>query len=226
MKRATKLATLALLAGTAVTLSTMSASAFGGMGGRGGHGGPGGMGPERGGFMQMEFADVDLDKNGQITVEDLVAGAKARFDEADSNGDGTLTVDELKAQVESRMAERMANGGGKNAGNGAGKNGPGKNGAGKQGRWAPSPEKRMTWMAEQMLEHRDANGDGVLTADELTPPQAQFERMIDRFDTDDDNAISEAEFDQAQKEMWLKHQGRRAHGGGKGGFGGQGRNGG
>lgn len=205
MKRATKLATLALLAGSAVTMSTMSASAFGG---KGGHGGPGGMGPDRGGFLQMEFADVDLDKNGKITVEDLMAGAKARFDEADADGNGTLTADELKSQVESRMADRMANrGAGQNAGNGAGKNA-----AGKQGRWAPSTEQRTTWIAEEMLKRRDANGDGVLTADELTPPQAQLERMIDRFDTDDDNAISKAEFDQAQKEMWLKHQGRHAQG--------------
>lgn len=186
MKRATKIAAIALLAGSAITLTAVGASA---------HGGKWGVGGKMGRILQMEFADVDLDKSGQITAEDLQAVAQARFDATDKNGDGKLDPAELKAEMEARMQARMA----------AGRDG-------KQGRWAPDPEKRMTWMAERMLEKRDADKDGALSAAEMMPDQARFDRLIDRFDTDDDNAISVAEFDQAQKEIWMGMKSHKGHG--------------
>ncbi|WP_424941754.1 EF-hand domain-containing protein [Aliiroseovarius crassostreae] len=190
MKRATQIAAIALVAGSALTLSTVVASA---------HGGKSGMGGKMGRFLQMEFTDVDLDKSGQITVEDLQAMARARFDGADTNGDGKLTPAELKAEMEAKISARMA----------AGQDGKG---ARKAGRWAPDPEKRMGWMAERMLEKRDTDKDGALSAAEMMPDQARIDRMIDRFDTDDDNAISAAEFGQAQKEMWMGMKSRKGHG--------------
>ena len=201
MKSTGKTALIALIAASAVGATTLSASAFGGPRGgmdRGGFGG--------GKFMQMEFADLDADASGLITVEDLQANAKARFDEADANKDGQLDVDEMKAQAKARMDERMK--AAEEAGRTARRGAPD----------AEAMEKRMGWMIEEMLERRDADSSGTLSYDEVVPDQAKLDRMIDRFDTDDDNAISAAEFDEAQKEMWMRGKGR----GGRGGHGGQG----
>ena len=196
MKRATKIATIALMAGVAVTATGLTAFAFGGKGGpMGGKGGP------MGGFMQMEFADVDMDKSGLITADDLKAQAEAKFTEADTNGDGALDAAEIKAQAEAHMETRMAAA-------------PEGKGGKRMGKW-PSAEKRMGWMAERIIEKRDADNSGTLSLAEMTPDQAKLDRMIDRFDTDDDNAISAAEFDAAQKEMWMRHgqdHGGKRHG--------------
>jgi hypothetical protein len=151
----------------------------------------------------MTFPDLDADASGLITVEDLQANAKARFDEADANKDGQLDLDEMKAQAKARMDERLK----------------AAEEAGRMGRRgtpdAAAIEKRMGWMAEEMLDRRDADKSGTLSYDEVSPDTAKLDRMIDRFDTDDDNAISEAEFDAAQKEMWMRGKGRdgqRGHG--------------
>ena len=185
LNKKTAATAIALGLGAALTLTSTAAMAFGG---KDGDRGPMGR---KGGFMQMEFVDVDLDKNGQITVEDLQAAAKARFDTADANGDGALTLDELKAQAEKRMADRMA---AKGDGKGDGK--------------GKMFQKRMGWKLEDMLAKKDTDGNGSLSFDEMSPDQAKLERMIDRFDTDDDNAISAAEFDAAQKEMFMRHGGK------------------
>lgn len=178
---------IALVLGAAVTLGSTSAMAFGGKDGRG-------MDGPRGGFMQMEFTDLDSDANGQITVEDLQANAQARFSTADADGNGELTVEELLAQRSANMAERQAAAGDQRK------------------RPGPMSEKQMGWMIEKMIAKRDSNGNGTLSLDEMTPEQARLDRMIDRFDTDDDNAISQAEFDEAQKEAFMRGHGK----GGKG----------
>lgn len=185
LNKKTAATAIALGLGAALTLTSTAAMAFGG---KDGDRGPMGR---KGGFMQMEFVDVDLDKNGQITVEDLQAAAKARFDTADANGDGALTLDELKAQAEKRMADRMA---AKGDGKGDGK--------------GKMFQKRMGWKLEDMLAKKDTDGNGSLSFDEMSPDVAKLERMIDRFDTDDDNAISAAEFDAAQEEMFMRHGGK------------------
>lgn len=196
LNKKTAATAIALGLGAALTLTSTAAMAFGGK-----DGDRGAMG-RKGGFMQMEFVDVDLDKNGQITVEDLQAAAKARFDTADADGDGALTLDEMKAQAEKRMADRMAAKGDDK-------------GEGKGDRKGKMSEKRMGWKLEEMLAKKDADGNGSLSFEEASPDQAKLERMIDRFDTDDDNAISEAEFDAAQKEMFMRHG--KGHGGKDGG---------
>ncbi|MDA5094113.1 hypothetical protein O2N63_08420 [Aliiroseovarius sp. KMU-50] len=196
MKRATKIAAIALLSGTVVTLTSMGASAHGGKDG------PKGMGGKMGGFgqfMQMEFADLDVDKSGLITSEDLQAKAQARFDGADANGDGELGLDEIKAHVNAIAKERMEQRHASKDGRGHGAN-------------APRMEKKIEWIASRMLDKRDADNNGTLSMDELMPDQARFDRMIDRFDVDDDNAISAAEFDEAQKEIWMRMQHRNGEG--------------
>jgi Ca2+-binding EF-hand superfamily protein len=194
MKRTTKFFILPLITAAGLGLVAGGALAHGqGAGARGGE------------FMNAEFTDFDLNGDGLITLEDLKARADARFAEADADGDGKLSVEEMTAAAEARMAERMAERMGGRGGLGQGQH------QGRMGGQGPDMAKRLGWMTETMLEKRDADGDGMLSQAEMqgeTRSLERMERMIDRFDTDDDNAISAAEFEEAQKQAWLRGQHR------------------
>ncbi len=165
MKQTLKMAGLGLLASAAVVLAVAPASARGGFGGN-----PGLRGP-----LAADFATLDVDGNGQITEEDLLARAGDRLAEADTDGNGVLDATELAAQIGERAALRMGPRGGDPTA------------------WAEA-------MAKRVISNRDADDDGALSVAELSPDKG-FGRMIDRFDTDDDNAISQAEFDAAKAEI-------------------------
>lgn len=208
MKHAYRIAGLGLLLGTAVSLGATAANARGPMAGFDGPGGPG----ARGEIFASAFTDLDKDGNGMITEDDLTVGAEARFTAVDTDGDGILSADELAASIKARMAERM------------------QDGARRGGKM--DADAMATRIAARMLAARDDNDDGVLSLEELAPgngPGKGFARMIDRFDTDDDNAISEAEFETAKQEIDSRHVGRAdrgGHGGGHGDHGGRGQSGG
>ena len=127
------------------------------------------------GDKRPDFATLDLDDNGQLTLDELQAGNAARFDDLDTNGDGRLSVEELAATGADKAAERAA----------------------------------------KVLEHLDADEDGVVSAAEMAPPAARTERMLDRADKDDDGTISEEEFD-AVKERGGRRGGDRGGRGGRG----------
>ncbi len=95
----TKLLIAALITGVAAT--SVTAAGFG----RGE--GAGSFGP-RGGIAAMDFATVDANADGSITLEELQALPAAKFAEADTDGDGFLSAEELTAQVTAQMAERAA----------------------------------------------------------------------------------------------------------------------
>jgi Ca2+-binding EF-hand superfamily protein len=198
MKHAFKIAGLGLLLGTAVTLAAAPASARGPIGG--GMAGPGGFGA-RGGLFATDFAELDVNGDGLITEEDLLARAEARFAEVDADGSGALDASELAAGAQARVEARMQNENRRPRGF--------------------DLETVGTRMAERMIEARDSDDDGVLSLAELGPDKG-FGRVIDRFDTDDDNAISQAEFDAAKAEIGERH----ARGGGHGMRGGHGPQGG
>ena len=86
----TKLLIAALITGVAAT--SVTAAGFG----RGE--GAGSFGP-RGGIAAMDFATVDANADGSITLEELQALPAAKFAEADTDGDGVLSAEELNAQV-------------------------------------------------------------------------------------------------------------------------------
>lgn len=211
MRNAYKIAGLGLLLGTAVTLAAVPASARGPMDDR--FGGLDGFG-ERGGFFTTAFTELDVSGDGQITEEDLLAGAEARFAGVDTDGNGGLSAEELAASVKARIEERIA---------AAGDNAPARTPS------ATQLETMTTRMAERLIGARDGDKDGVVSLAELTPDTG-FGRMIDRFDTDDDNAISEAEFDAAKQEISDRYAARNDRGerggwgerGGKGGHGSRG----
>ncbi len=82
----------AVIAGTAVTASAKQ----GGEGHRDMRG------------MPISFAELDLNNDGKITLDEVQGHREARFAAADSNGDGMLSADELTAQANERAAERIA----------------------------------------------------------------------------------------------------------------------
>lgn len=189
MKHANKLIGLGLALGAAITLAAMPASARGPMGDAMG---AGGFGAE-GGLFAASFADLDTTGDGQITEEDLLAGAQARLAEVDTDGNALISEEEFAAFAQARIAEMM------------------------QGRTmgprGMSAETMAAEMGARMLAEHDADEDGALSLAEMETADG-FGRMIDRFDTDDDNAISEAEYDAAKAGMDARsamrgHQGRR-----------------
>lgn len=196
MKRALKNASLGLMASAALTLAIPSMALAR-------DGGPK-MGAMNGPRGEMSFADMDADGNGQITTEDFSARAAERFAAADADGNGAVTSAELQAYFVKQANERLA-----------------------EVEDKPSDLQiaaRAERMADRMLERADANDNGTLEAAEMQPKDG-FGRMIDRFDTDDDNAVSEAEFDSAKKRMEARMD-RRGHGGkGERGYGQRGEHG-
>jgi len=198
MKHAYKIAGLGLAAGAAVMIAVAApAVARGPAGGFGGDG-PFGAAPgaDSRGLFTLQFADLDTDGDGLITEAELSARtatlAAERLAEVDADGDGTVTAEELKAQIVARIGARIGDRVGARAG---------------VGRQAPDPAAMADTMVARLLAARDSNEDGVLSGDELSPA-ADIAALVDRFDTDDDNAWSAEEFAQVS--------------GGRGGFDGPG----
>lgn len=178
MRNAKKMAGLGLLLGAAAVLAAVPANARGPMGDR--FTGPGAFG-NRGAIFATDFAKLDANGDGQITEEDLLAGAEARFAEVDADGDGAISAEEFAASVMARIEARMLE---------TGRTNP-------QGRDIDAIASRM---AARILNARDADENGSVSLEELVPV-SRFGRLIDRFDTDDDNAISQAEYDVAKQEI-------------------------
>ncbi|TXI05511.1 MAG: hypothetical protein E6Q73_01815 [Pseudorhodobacter sp.] len=60
------------------------------------------------GGMMLNFEDLDADKDGKVTKEELAANRAAKFTEADADKDGKLSADEMLAMREKAEAARKA----------------------------------------------------------------------------------------------------------------------
>lgn len=78
-----------------ITLSTAVLAADGSLGG------------PMGGAM-LNFDQLDANKDGKLTKEELAANRTAKFTEADTDKDGKLSADEMVAMHEKAAAERKA----------------------------------------------------------------------------------------------------------------------
>lgn len=108
---------------------------------------------------------ADLDQNGEVSRAEFMAAADTRFAAADKDFNGELTREEMKSMRQQKSEAR----------------------------------------AHEKFVKTDANGDGVLTEAEIKAArEAKAEkaksrrdvmrgRMIERFDTDGDGTLSEAE---------------------------------
>lgn len=210
MRNAMKIAAFGLAAGAAVMVATSAPVLARGAGGTGPWDSQGLVGPD-GGVFAIQFTDLDTDGDGKITEAELSARADAllaeRLAEVDTDGDGAVSAAEIAAQALARIEARVD---GRDT-----------------GRRMADPAEVAKTIAERMIAARDTDGDGVLSGEELMPGTG-IATLVDRFDTDDDNAISQAEYDTAKQDMQDRFANRDNRGGwgdrGKGGPGPRGGN--
>ena len=125
-------------------------------------------------------------------------GERASFEELDTNSDGSVTAAELAAHAASRFSGADTDGDG----------------------FLTSEEltaaanadtnKRAAKRVERMIDHRDTDDDGKLSAAEMAPSEDRMQKRFERVDSDGNGEISAEEFEQAQEK-------RGGHRGGKGG---------
>jgi len=111
------------------------------------------QGPGRGGDRFWDRFDKDGD--GRVPVEDLVGRAAERADEIDADGDGFITREEMDAYREARREDMQA------------MRFPDRNGDGVVDR------AEYEAAARERFDKLDANGDGVLTEDEVPGPRGR-----------------------------------------------------
>jgi hypothetical protein len=56
---------------------------------------------------------MDQNQDGKVTLDEALAGAKARFAKVDANKDGAITKDEAKGRFQRRLEKKDSNGDGK-----------------------------------------------------------------------------------------------------------------
>lgn len=147
-------------------------------------GGKMGMGPGmHGPRPMMNFEEIDANKDGKITKEEIAAMGQVRFAKADADGDGFLSLEEMQAQGLEMAKQRI-----------------------KEGTTRMLEMKDADKDGKLSLEEMQAGrGDG--------PRGKMGERMFDRADVDDDGAISKEEFDAAQARMQERMGGKDGKGG-------------
>ncbi|RYG89356.1 hypothetical protein EU803_17955 [Loktanella sp. IMCC34160] len=136
-----------------------------------GHDGAGmgrGMGPQMG--PMMDFATLDANGDGSLTLEELQAAPANRFAAQDTDGDGALSPEELTAamvaEITARAEDRVTRMIGEFDENGDGL---------LQAEEMPQPGGRMGRDPfERMFSHMDADEDGVVTAEEFETAMAEM----------------------------------------------------
>lgn len=151
----TKSTALTLAALVAATLSTAVFAEAGPMGG------PGMM-------PMMNFDQIDADKDGKITKDEMLAQMTARMTEADSNKDGKLSADELIAMREKAEAARKA-------GHAAAM--ITKLDSDSDGLLSPA-ELAAAEGPDMMFDRLDANSDGAVTQDEIDAMKAEMQEHM------------------------------------------------
>ncbi|MBV1867382.1 MAG: EF-hand domain-containing protein [Marinosulfonomonas sp.] len=135
-------------------------------------GGQGGGGQHE----RPSFGELDTDGDGNLTVAEFRARAMDSFAAHDLDGDGLLSVEEMTEAAAARSSGRSA------------------------------------MKIARMMEFRDLNGDGALSPEEMAGNKG--EKIFGRMDADGDGVISAQEFEQAQN---LSPRGGNKGGNGGGG---------
>ena len=118
-----------------------------------------------GGMMGMaSFEELDANKDGKITQEELAARQMARFTQADADKDGKLSVEELIAMRDAADAERKA---------ARAKAMLGRIDADADG-FVSAAEMEAMPMMGRMFDRVDDNSDGAISKDEMDAMQARM----------------------------------------------------
>ncbi len=103
-----------------------------------------------------DFATLDLNSDGSVSLEEMQAQGAARFAGVDANEDGALSEEELIATAGARASERAAKMIERHDDNGDGVL-----------QMDEMPRRGGGDRAERMFERVDADGDGVLSQEEF-----------------------------------------------------------
>ena len=109
-----------------------------------------------------DFATLDLNGDGGITLEEMQAQGAAWFAEADTDGDGALSVAEMTAAAQARAADRAAQMLERLDANG--------DGLLQQSEMQPRGGAGM----ERMFSRLDSNEDGTITEAEFAAAKERF----------------------------------------------------
>lgn len=152
--------------------------------GRGGDGGRGRGGPEEGGGVNVvdemvkSLMAFDANGDGKLTRAELPERFQGIFDRADENKDGFLTAEEIR-----KVAAAMAPPSGPEGGGREGRGGP-------EGGRREGPRGEMNFIRmDPILAAVDADGNGVLSADEIRKAPAAIRKL----DQDGDGKVSRQE---------------------------------
>ncbi|MBL8818153.1 MAG: hypothetical protein JNL58_19150 [Planctomyces sp.] len=141
--------------------------------------------PDMGALMARMplMAALDTDGNGELSAPELENASKS-LATLDKDGNGVLSPEELRPDFAAMGRD--------------GQNGPGRPGRpgqpGQPGPGGPGGPMMSKDMMLQMFKRQDADGDGMLSGDEI--PE-RMKQMVSRLDSDGDGSISEKEMSEA-----------------------------
>jgi Ca2+-binding EF-hand superfamily protein len=110
-------------------------------------------------------------------------GLRVSFEQLDADGDGEVTQAEMAARGQARFDAADTDG----------------DGFLSKEEIVSQMGARAAKRADKILEHRDANSDGKLSLDEISPDEDRIAKRFARADADESGGISEAEFEAASK---------------------------
>lgn len=142
--------------------------------------------------MQERFGQIDVNSDGQITVEELQAQATARFTAADADGNGALTAEEIRASMKERHKEHMLNRLDTN-GDGTLSDEELSKADGKY----KGKEGKMEKRAAKHFERMDADKSGDISLEEMQSRRDPA-KMVTKLDTDKSGGLSIEEFAEAR----------------------------
>lgn len=139
--------------------------------------------PDKGarqGGMAKKIEKMDLDGNGQVTVEEATSNAGEHFKKLDSDGDGLVTQEEMMSKFKAHRGDKLANN--------------------------PEMAEKMERVFDKKFSESDTDGDGAISESEFA---ARSEKHIQKLDLNGDGVIEKEEAVSKIEEMRTKYKDKR-----------------